>query len=135
VVSISGPVPLSTLLASSFGFLRMTSSVGVSGDMGMAAMVMPCSWFATAFRGLSAPDEGAGLPRGGVAAGRRAKAVLSSGIGGGWSRLRFGEGCASCIGISPVKECQNYMRTALKGDAEKMANVGVIVRAQASIHR
>jgi hypothetical protein len=80
--SVSGPVPLSTLIASSFGFLRVASSVGVSGDMGIAAMVMPCSWFATAFRGLSAPDEGAGLPRGGVDAGRRARVVFRRGIGG-----------------------------------------------------
>jgi hypothetical protein len=92
-------------MTSSFGFLRITSSVGVSGDMGIAASavrVIPRSWSATAFRGLSAPDEGAGLPRGGVDAGRRARAVLSKGTGGAWSRLRFGDGCARCVGISPV---------------------------------
>lgn len=83
---ISEPVPLSALIASSFGFLRITSSVGVSGDMGIsesAVRVIPRSVSATAFRGLSAPDEGAGLPRGGVDAGRRARAVLSRGIGAG----------------------------------------------------
>ena len=100
----------STSMAPSFGFLRITSSVGVSGDMGMAAVAMrviPLSWSATAFLGLSA---GAGLSRGGVAAGRMASAVLSSGIcicwGCTWSRLRLGEGdgWASCIGgISPAE--------------------------------
>jgi hypothetical protein len=86
MVYISDAMPLSTLMASSFGFLRITSSVGVSGDMGIAesaARFIPRSWSATAFRGLSAPDEGAGLSRGGADAGRRARAVLSRGTGGG----------------------------------------------------
>ena len=48
-----------------------------------AVRVIPRSVSATAFRGLSAPEEGAGLPRGGVDAGRRARAVLSRGIGAG----------------------------------------------------
>lgn len=77
-------VPLSTRISSSFGFLCTPWSVGVSGDMGIAASeerVIPRSWSATALRGLSAPDAGAGLPRGGVDAGR--KAVFSSGVGGG----------------------------------------------------
>lgn len=91
-----GPSTSSRSMAPSFGFLRMTSSVGVSGDMGMAAVAMrviPLSWSATAFLGLSGPVDGAGLSRrGGVWAGRMAKAVLSSGICWGWSRLRFGEG-------------------------------------------
>jgi len=105
--SVVGDMALSTLMAaSSFGFLRTASSVGVSGDMGMAAMVVraiPRSWSATAFRGLSGPDEGLwSLRCCGLEAGRRARAVLSSGAGGGWSRLRFGEGWASCVGISPV---------------------------------
>ena len=103
---VVGHTRLSTLVASSFGFLRMASSVGVSGDMGMAVMVarvMPRSWSATAFRGLSGPDEGLWSLRRGVDAGRRARAVLSSGAGGGWSRLRFGDGYASCMGISPVE--------------------------------
>jgi hypothetical protein len=74
--------------------------------MGMAATgasVIPRSWSATAFLGLSAPDEGAGLPRGGVEAGRRASVVLSNGTSGGCSRLRLGEGLAKCVGgISPT---------------------------------
>lgn len=116
---VLGPATLSTLMASSLGFLRRTSSVGVSGDRGIAASavsVMSRSWSATAFRGLSPPDEGTGLPRAGIAigaaAGRRARAVLSKGMGGGWSRLRLGDGCARCVGISPVSGCQSYMDTA-----------------------
>jgi hypothetical protein len=84
VLGLSKTVLLSTLIASSFGFLRMTSSVGVRGGMGIAAKSIPRSWSATALRGLSAPEEGAGLLRGGgVDAGRRARVVLSRGIGGG----------------------------------------------------
>lgn len=66
--------------------------------MGMAAvqaMFMSRSWSATKVRGLSASPEGGGLLRGGVGAGRMASAVLSSGsraAGGGWSRLRLGDG-------------------------------------------
>jgi hypothetical protein len=89
----------------------MTSSVGVSGDIGMAesaVSVIPRSWSATAFRGLSAPDDGAGLPRGGVDAGRRA--VFSNGIGGGCSRLRFGDAYAIWVGgISPDGASPSYM--------------------------
>jgi hypothetical protein len=103
---VPSDVSLSILMASSFGLLRIASSVGVSGDMGMAATgasVIPRSWSATAFLGLSAPDEGAGLPRGGVEAGRRASVVLSNGTNGGCSRLRLGEGLAKCVGgISPT---------------------------------
>lgn len=58
-----GPATLSTLKASSLGLLRSTSSVGVSGDIGIAVSVMSRSWSATAFRGLSPPGEGPGLPR------------------------------------------------------------------------
>lgn len=93
ILCLSSDSTLSTLISSSFGFLRITSSVGVSGDIGIAEVatsVIPRSWSATAFRGLSAPDEGAGLPRGGVVAGR--SAVFSNGIAGVWSRLRFGDG-------------------------------------------
>ena len=82
-------VPLSTLPFSSFGFFLKPSSIGESGFIEMAAMLvsdMPPNCSATAFLGLS----GTGLPRGGVAAGRRA--VLSSGMGGCWSRLRLGDG-------------------------------------------
>lgn len=115
-----GPATLSTLKASSLGLLRSTSSVGVSGDIGIAVSVMSRSWSATAFRGLSPPGEGPGLPRAaggagidiGAGAGRSARAVLSKGIGGGWSRLRLGEGCARCVGISPVDGSQSYMDTA-----------------------
>jgi hypothetical protein len=107
----SSDVPLSILISSSFGFLRVTSSVGVSGDIGIAEIavsVIPRSWSATAFRGLSAPEEGAGLPRGGVDAGRRA--VFSNGVGGGCSRLRFGDGYASWVeGISPDEASSSYM--------------------------
>lgn len=58
----------------------------------MAAILVkliPRSWSATAFLGLSLPLS-VGLPVGGVKAGRRA--VFRSGTGGGCSRLRFGEG-------------------------------------------
>lgn len=95
--SLTAPVRvcLSSVIGSSFGFFRTTSSVGVSGDMGIggsAAMVMPRSWSATAFLGLSAP-VGVGLPRGGVDAVR--SVVFRCGTnGGGLSRLRLGEGYA-----------------------------------------
>lgn len=106
----SNEVTLSTLISSNFGFFRITSSVGVSGDMGIAEIavnVMPRSWSATAFRGLS-PPEGTELCRGDGDAGR--KAVFSSGIGGGWSRLRFGDGKASWVGgISPEEMLLSYM--------------------------
>lgn len=89
-------VPLSERAMSSFGFLCATSSVGESGYMGTAVMLvrlMPRSWSATAFLlGLSLPER-VGLPLGGVEAGRRA--VLSSGTGGGWLRLRLGDGCTA----------------------------------------
>ena len=93
VKSPCNDMPLSTLISSSLGFLCDTSSVGVSGDMGIAASgvsVIPRSWSATAFLGLLAPEEGGGLPRGGVDAER--KAVLSKGTGGACSRFRLGDG-------------------------------------------
>jgi hypothetical protein len=92
-LSVSSKVPLSTRLSSSLGFFRTASSVGVSGDMGIAALaaiLMPRIWSATAFRGLSGAEGGGGLPRGGGVAGCRV--VFSSGTGGGWSRLRLGDG-------------------------------------------
>jgi hypothetical protein len=71
-------------MASSFGFLRITSSVGVSGDMGIAVREVrdiPRSWSATSFLGLFGREEGPGLRGGGVVAGR--SAVFSRGTGGG----------------------------------------------------
>jgi hypothetical protein len=75
----------------------------------VATRVMPRNWSATSFLGLSAPEESAGLSLGGgVDAGRRA--VFSRGIGGGCSRLRFGDGWASWVrGMSPDKASVNYM--------------------------
>jgi hypothetical protein len=72
--------------------LCTVSSVGESGFMDIAALLarlMLRSWSATAFLGLSLPLR-VGLPAGGVEAGRRA--VFRSGMGGGCSRLRLGEG-------------------------------------------
>jgi hypothetical protein len=104
--------------------------VGVSGDSGIAdsaVRVMSRSWSATAFRGLLPPDDGTELACGrGFDTGRSARAVLSKGMGAGWSRLRLGDGCASCVGISPVDGCQSYMDTA-SIDGESMdAVVGVV---------
>lgn len=113
--AFSGNPPLSPLFISSLGFLRTISSVGVSGDMGIAetvVRVMPRNWSATAFLGLSDPDEGVGLPLIGDEAGRRA--VFMSGTWGGWSRLRFGEGWTadSCVGgIVAETEASDYMES------------------------
>ena len=108
-------MPLSIRRSSHRGFFRTASSVGVSGDIAfaaLAAMLMPRSWSATAFRGLSGAEGGGGLPRGGGVAGRRA--VFSSGTGGGWSRLRLGDGYANWVGgISPGAAYLSHMRPAL----------------------
>jgi hypothetical protein len=91
-VKSSREVPPSSRSASSFGFFRTISSAGVRGDMGIgrAVILIPLSWSATAFLGLLAPEEGAGLPLGGVYALRRL--VFASGVCAGWSRLRLGDG-------------------------------------------
>ena len=76
-------VPLSTCISSSFGFFRTTWSLGESGLMGMAEMcvrLMPRSWSAMPFLGLSLPSS-TRRAFGGGEAGRRA--VLMCGIGGG----------------------------------------------------
>lgn len=85
-------VPPSSRNASSFGFFRTISSVGVRGDMGMgrAAMLISRSWSVTASLGLPAPEEASGLRGGGVDAMRRV--VFRSGMCAGWSRLRLGDG-------------------------------------------
>lgn len=89
--SVSAGVCVTPSMASSLGFFRIASSVGVGGGigcgiMGNPAMVMPCSWLATTFLGLS----GSGLAVGGVETVWRL--VFNSGTGSAFSRLRFGEG-------------------------------------------
>lgn len=125
--AVSKDVPLSTRTASSFGFLCVPLSVGVRGDVGMVAVqarFMSRSWAATAVRGLSASLDGGGLLRGGVWAARMASAVFSSGTGGGWSRLRLGDGWASCVGMAPVDGRPSYMRTVAMGVVGAIRRVG-----------
>jgi hypothetical protein len=83
-IGVSNHFVVSSLVPSSFGFLWIMSSVGESGDIGIADVAVRLilrSWSATAFRGLSGRGEGAGLRDSGVDAGRNV--VFSSGTGGG----------------------------------------------------